>query len=190
MFTESVLEQVAKQVSRGVKFLPKSNSLDRDDLFQEAYLHGKKLWAKGQPDEPARSKVESHPDGAARGFHVWLYGRLMSHLRNLLAEEKNREEPLEQTGQGYRFGEMTETGSSRTINSEYLPDRTGSSQTPDQPPDDIVDALCAKLPPEASSVVRRLLAGEKLDDIAEALGISVRNVKRWVRTAQEVQNGD
>lgn len=189
VFTESELIETARRVSRAIPFTPKNNSLGRDDLNQEAYLHGRKLWEKGQPEGKALAIILSHPQGAARGFQVWLYGRLLSHLRNLVAKVKEEGDHVNWTGAYLGYMEMPDGGNPGTMNAEYIREDLKLPQLPSQPPDEVVDALLAKLPPEAASIVRRLLAGEKVDDIAEALGLTVRNVKRWVRTASEVMNG-
>lgn len=232
MFDQSLLLAAASSVAK-----TNSNRLgnqlhgyyEEGDLFGEAYAHGLKLLAEGQPHEPAKGKIVGYrltphvprdatlatiywgknpddgvlevwvvggtPEEAAGILKLWeadhqkpveslkfawwgwLFGRLNSHVRNLIDTELTRQK----RGLCPAQGNISDLGDPLYCES---PDPATVPQS--RPDPDWVDEVCQNLPPRASSVVRRLVAGELVPDIAEALGITESHVNKIARRVMAV----
>lgn len=169
-----------------------ANVIDTTRSFPEWYTginHNDKVievWAVGPSEESCDAEVavwvaSSAPRKPAESLKFawwgWLFGRLNSHVRNLIDTELTRQK----RGLCPAQGNISDLGDPLYCES---PDPATVPQS--RPDPDWVDDVCQNLPPRASSVVRRLVAGELVPDIAEALGITESHVQKIARRIKEM----
>jgi len=144
------------------------------------------VWAVGYSRESCATAIkewEASPEGKkeemalAFSWWGWLFGRLNSHVRNLIDTELTRQ----------KRGLCPAQGNISDLGDPLYCESPDPATVPTSRPDgDWVDAVCQELTPRASSVVRRLVAGELVPDIAEALGITESHVQKIARRVMAV----
>lgn len=125
-------------------------------------MQGLVLKARGLPVGEALVLILNHPKGQERGFYVWLYGRMRSHLRNLLADDRDKS-----------FPPPLSLGSHENIDPP-APEASESLSIPE----DEIEELLKDAAPLTSSIIRRLASGDSFQKVAEDLGLSERAVER------------
>lgn len=162
-FSDALLLSVSRAISRRI-YVDPALSLTRDDIVNEAFAHGLKLHLEGLPHEPAVSKILSHAESPAKGYKVWLYGRVYSHIRNLLSSRTSAPPQADIDLDSLALG--------------------GSSCKLDLDEDEVAE-VCDRQSPLVASIIRRLAEGELIVDIAEDLGISPQSITRYALGAKK-----